>query len=176
MSGHDVWYMTRAAGIVAYGLLWLSVMFGLLSSTRLARAWPRGALLTDIHEHVSLLAFAFSLLHALVLLADAQWGFSLKELLVPFLQSRDRLAVGIGQLALELLAVVTLSFYVRRRIGPALWRALHFAAFPIYALALAHAVIAGTDGSRLAPYYLVTAGSMLLLLLYRLATASPVRA
>lgn len=176
MSGHDVWHMTRAAGVVAYGLLWLSVVLGLLSSTRLARAWPRGAMLTELHEHASLLALGFSLLHAGVLLADPDWGATALELVLPFARGRDRVGFGLGQLALELLAVVTLSFYVRKRIGPSLWRALHYASFPVYALALAHAALTGSDGGRLSAYYLVTAGSMLLLLLYRLATTAPLRA
>ena len=34
------WYLSRASGFAAFGLLWLSMVFGLLITNRMARLWP----------------------------------------------------------------------------------------------------------------------------------------
>ena len=34
------WFLARVGGFVAYGLLWLSVSFGLLLTSKTARSWP----------------------------------------------------------------------------------------------------------------------------------------
>ena len=42
-------------------------------------------------------------------------------------------------------ALLGLSFYVRRKIGPRLWRKLHMGTLGVYVLALVHTLTAGTD-------------------------------
>jgi predicted ferric reductase len=166
--------MTRSSGLAAYGLLWLSVVWGLFSSTRLARGWPGAGTTFDLHEHLSLLALGFAALHAIVLLLDREFGFSLFELTVPFTARRDRAAIGLGQIALAVLASVTLSHYLRKRIGQRAWRALHYLAFVVYALALTHAALAGTDSASpaLRAFYFTTAGVVLFLTTYRVLLAA----
>jgi predicted ferric reductase len=178
VSSHDIWYLDRASGLTAYGLLWISVVWGLFSSLRLARSWPGGGIAFDLHEHASLLALGFALLHAILLLAERQFGLSLFELLVPFAPARHALPLGLGQIALALLGVVTVSHYLRRRIGQRAWRLLHYASFAVFLLALVHALWAGTDstsvGMRL--FYAVTGSSVLFLTIYRLLSAFDARA
>lgn len=173
MTSHDIWYMTRASGLTAYGLLWLSVVWGLFSSTRLARGWPGAGTTFDLHEHLSLLALGFAALHAVVLLFSREFGFSVFELLVPFTARRDRAAAGLGQLALAILALVTLSHYLRKSIGQRAWRALHYLAFLVYALTLTHAALAGTDSTSpaLRAFYFATAGVVVFFTSYRVLLA-----
>jgi predicted ferric reductase len=64
------WYLARASAGVAFGLLWLSMVFGLLITNRMARLWPGGPAAFDLHQHASLLGLAFGLFHALILLGD----------------------------------------------------------------------------------------------------------
>jgi len=77
--------------------------------------------------------------------------------------------VGLGQIGLYLLALVTLSFYVRRWIGARTWRLLHFLSFAVFALALAHGLFSGTDSG--APWvvwmYLASGLSVVALTAYR---------
>jgi hypothetical protein len=70
------WYLSRASAWMAFALLWLSMALGLLITNRLARVWPGGPNAFDLHQHVSLLALAFSLFHALILLGDRYVGYS----------------------------------------------------------------------------------------------------
>ena len=44
--------------------------------------------------------------------------------------------------------LVVVSFPLRRRIGPAVWRRLHWATYVIFALATAHGLLAGSDSAQ----------------------------
>jgi predicted ferric reductase len=168
------WYLSRASGFVGYGLLWLSMALGLLITNKLARAWPGGPAAFDLHQHVSLLGLGFSAFHALVLLADPKIGFRLAPLLLPFGISEYRpFWVGLGHLALYLLAVVTLSFYIRKWIGKRTWRLLHYGSFGLFFLALAHGLFSGPDSEALwaQGLYWFTGLSLLFLTLYRVRLA-----
>ena len=56
-------------------------------------------------------------------------------------------ATGLGVVAAYAAALLGLSFYVRTRIGPRLWRRLHRLTIVVYALAVLHALLAGTDAA-----------------------------
>ena len=68
-EGAVYWLLARAGGFVAYGLLWLSVVFGLLMTGKVARHWPGARQANAIHQSVSLLAV---ILHGLPR-ADPAW-------------------------------------------------------------------------------------------------------
>ena len=147
------------------------MVLGLAITNRLARLWPGGPAAVDLHEHASLLGLAFGVLHALVLLGDHYIGYTLPQIIFPFASASYRpLWVGLGQIGLYLLALVTFSFYVRRWIGARAWRAIHFLSFLVFALALAHSVFSGTDSSLLwvSWMYAGTGVSVLALTFYRI--------
>lgn len=145
-QAHGYWFLARASAWVAFGLLWLSLVMGLSITNRLARLWPGGPTAFDLHQHVSLLALAFALFHALILLGDRFIGYSPATLLLPFASHDYRpISVGLGQLGFYALALVGLSFYVRRLIGRRLWRAIHYLSFAVFVLVLAHGLGSGTD-------------------------------
>ena len=163
------WYAVRAAGILAYSLLWLSTLWGLLLATRWFR--KTGAFLATFHEFLSLLALVFALLHTLTLYFDAYLALTWAQILVPFMATSYRpLALGLGQIAFYLVVAVVLSFYVRKRIGNARWRALHYATFITYGLVLVHAVAAGTDSlwTPMRLFYLLSAASVLFMTYVRI--------
>ncbi|MCW5882533.1 MAG: ferric reductase-like transmembrane domain-containing protein [Anaerolineae bacterium] len=168
------WYLARSAGLAGYLLLWFSVAFGLLISNRLARAWPGGPAAVDLHQFASLVGIAYGLFHALILLGDRYLSYTLWQLVIPF-GSADyrRVEVALGQIGFYLMAAVTLSFYVRQRIGYRAWRLLHYASFAVYSLVLAHGILAGTDASALPVQvmYIGTGAIVLFLTFYRILTA-----
>jgi predicted ferric reductase len=165
------WYLARSSAWVAYGLLWLAMVFGLLMTNKLARAWPGGLTAFDLHQHTSLLGLAFALFHGLILLGDRYIHASLAQILAPFTYTGfNPLAVGLGQIALYGLALVGLSFYVKAQIGRQLWRLIHLVSFSVFALALLHGIASGTDSSAQVAQitYWVTGGSVLFLTIYRI--------
>src|SRR5437763_12596560 len=40
VAPHTYWYISRASGFIAFGLLWLSMLAGLGITSKLARFWP----------------------------------------------------------------------------------------------------------------------------------------
>ena len=139
------WYATRAAGFVAYALLWLTVLSGTLLTSKPVGRKLSASTVQDIHRVLSFVTWSFVAVHAFVLLFDNYVGYSVTQLLVPFTASQDAFAVGIGVIAFELGLVVAVSFRFRKRMGNRTWKLLHFASYPVWALALAHGVMAGTD-------------------------------
>ncbi|HNP71797.1 MAG TPA: hypothetical protein PLO33_07950 [Kouleothrix sp.] len=170
LGQHSAWYMSRASAFVAYVLLWWSMVLGVSITNKLARLWPGGPTAGALHEHASLLGLAFGALHGLVLLGDKYIGYTLPQILIPFAgTSYLPLWVGLGQVGFYLMALVTLSFYVRRWIGARTWRSIHYLSFAVFALALLHGLFSGTDTSALWAVWMYagTGLSLLGLTIYR---------
>ena len=164
------WYLSRASATVAYGLLWLSMALGLIITNKLARVWPGGPIAFDLHQFASLMGLAFALFHALILMGDKYINYDLAQVLVPFNSTGYKpVWVGLGQIGFYLLAIVGLSFYVRKRLGNRTWRLIHYLSFLMFALALLHGIISGTDSSvpAIGAFYWVTGISLLFLFVYR---------
>jgi predicted ferric reductase len=139
------WYLSRASGFVSWMLVSLSMVLGLLLSTKSARRFPGGATAATLHEHASLLGLGFALFHGLILLGDRFVGYTLGELVVPFGASFRADEVGLGPLAFWGMAIIAASFYARRWIGRRLWRGLHLGSFAVFVLTLFHGLSAGSD-------------------------------
>ncbi len=164
------WYLSRASATVAYALLWLSMASGLIITNKLARLWPGGPIAFDLHQFTSLMGLAFALFHALILMGDKYINYDLAQVLVPFNSTGYKpVWVGLGQIGFYLLGIVSLSFYVRKRLGNRSWRLIHYLSFLMLVLALLHGIFAGTDSTVLAlqVFYWGTGVSLLFLLVYR---------
>jgi sulfoxide reductase heme-binding subunit YedZ len=142
-----MWYITRAAGLTAYLLMWLSTVWGLAVSTKVLEPALQGNFSYDFHEFISLLSIGFLVLHIVVLLADRYLPFSVAAVLVPFIAPYRPVWVGLGIIGFYLTLLVTVTFYLRRRIGSKTFRAIHLASFAAYVLSALHGLFAGTDSS-----------------------------
>jgi DMSO/TMAO reductase YedYZ heme-binding membrane subunit len=164
------WYLSRSAGFVAYLLLWGSVVWGLLLTSKIGKGTLRPPTLLDAHQFLSNIALGFVLFHGLVLMGDRFTSFPLQAVLVPFASTYQPVLVAVGQLGMWLMALLILSFYVRRRIGQKVWRWLHYGSFVAYWFALGHSLILGPDTNNpwIQLMYLVTAGTVLYLTFYRM--------
>ena len=89
-----------------------------------------------------------TLFHVYVLLGDGYFNFSVWQLSVPFVLPYRAWQTAAGVAALYLLAIIVVSFYVRRWIGYRTWRAIHFATFTLFAAATLHGITAGTDSGQ----------------------------
>ncbi len=65
------WYITRAAGLTSYLLLWLSVFWGLAVSSKILESLLHGSFTYDFHQFLSLLAIGFIAIHLLALLSTS---------------------------------------------------------------------------------------------------------
>lgn len=144
---HLFWITSRAAGIVAVVLASLAVSLGLTMSTKLLRR--RGPDLLAIHEMLSLSTLVAIAVHGLTLLGDSYLHPSLADIAVPFVGAYKTLWTSLGIIGGWGLALVGLSFYVRRHIGAARWRALHRLTALMWLAGLVHALGEGTDAGQL---------------------------
>ena len=164
-------HLSRASGFTAFGLMWMSMAFGLILIRRDARVWRRGPTALEMHEYTSLLGLGFALLHGSILLGEP---YDLAGVLVPFAGS---IWVGFGQLALYGLALVSLTFYARKRIGEGAWRLVHYGSYGMFALALLHGIFSGsnTGTSWSGLIYWFAGASLAVLTVYRMLVTRSAR-
>ena len=124
-----MWYVTRAAGIISYLLLWLSTVWGLAVSNKILDPVLHRAFTYDFHQFLSLLAIGFVFLHIVVLLADQYLPFSVAQILVPFAAPYRPVWVGLGTIGLYLTLLVSITFYIRRWIGQKTFRLIHLVSY-----------------------------------------------
>ena len=168
------WYLSRAAGFVAYLLLWGSVVWGLMLSSKIGQRKLRPPALLDAHRFLSYVALGFAFFHGLVLMGDRYLSFPLTSVLIPFAGAYKPTLIAAGQLALWLSLLVSLSFLVQKRIGRRAWRSLHYVSFAVYGLALMHSIWLGSESHLLVvkAMYLLTAEAVIFLTAYRISSRS----
>ncbi len=143
------WYTTRGAGITALLLLSAAVVLGILDVSRWnSPRWPR-FVLDGAHRTVSLLALSVVVIHLLTTLLDGYTQISLRDAFVPFLSSYRPIWLGLGALAFDLLLAVALTSIFRQRLGHRTWRAVHWASYACWPVALIHGLGSGTDSASI---------------------------
>ena len=154
----NTWIILRAAGIGSYIALWLAVDWGLISTTSLVTKRVSKPTSILFHGVVASAGLALLVIHLGGLLVDRFMPFGPLDLLIPLRAGYRPLAVTFGVLAMYGMVL-----------GTKLWRAIHLLAIPIFTLALAHGVFAGTDSSRpwMFAIYVVTGLLTLFLLIVR---------
>jgi sulfoxide reductase heme-binding subunit YedZ len=172
-STHTTWYITRAAGWVAYFLLWFSTVWGLAIPTKFFERFLSPTFAVDFHEYISLLSIGFIILHVSVLLIDQYLPFSFAQLLIPFISPYRPLWVGLGVLGLYLTLLVTITFYLRKKIGQKNFKAIHTLSLLGYLGVVLHAFLAGSDSSLIGVQliYIITFLVILFLTSYWLINA-----
>ena len=143
MPGELTWYLTRASGLVAWALMMVAVLWGLLLVSRVLERRPSSAWLLDLHKHLSLLTVALTVVHVGALWFDDFVEFSMVEIFVPLTSDYETTAVTFG--ALWTLGVVEVSARMRRRLGMRTWRAMHMLSGPLVIMATLHGIMIGTD-------------------------------
>jgi len=144
---HTTWYITRAAGWVAYFLLWFSMVWGLVIPTKFLEKFLSPTFAVDFHEYLSLLSIGFVILHVTVLLFDQYLPFTLAQILVPFMSTYRPLWVGLGVIGAYLSLLVTVTFYLRKKIGQKRFKSIHTLSILAYLGVVLHAFFAGSDSS-----------------------------
>ena len=173
-SVQAMWYVTRAAGILSYLLLWLSTVWGLAVSNKILDPVLHRAFTYDFHQFLSLLAIGFIVLHVGVLLADQYLPFSVAQILVPFAAPYRPVWVGIGTIGLYLTLLVSITFYIRKWIGQKTFRVIHLVSYLAFIAAALHGLFAGTDSPlpTVQAMYLLTTLSVVFLTAYRIVMSA----
>jgi predicted ferric reductase len=139
------WYVTRASGIIAYLLLWFSTILGLAVTSKYLDGMLDRLFTYDFHEFISLLAIVFTLVHVLVLTLDKYLPYTFAQILVPFISPYRPFWVGVGVISFYLIVLVTVTFYLRNKIGKRAFRTIHYLSLLSYIGVTLHGYYSGTD-------------------------------
>ena len=139
------WYLTRAGGAVSLVLLTATVVLGVIDVSRWSsERWPR-FVVDGLHRNVSLLALMTLAIHIVGAVIDTFAPVRITDAFIPFVSSYRPLWLGMGALAFDFLLALILTSLVRTRLGQKTWRAIHWAAYACWPLALVHGLGTGTD-------------------------------
>jgi predicted ferric reductase len=174
------WYTVRATGLVAWLLVTLAVVWGLLLSLRQIPAsrrsgLPRPAWMLDLHRFLGGLALLFVVAHVGALAFDSFVGFGWDDLLVPFASAWRPAAVAWGIVAAYLLVAVEISSLLMRQMRRGLWHAVHLLSLVVFGAITAHALYAGADAKEPIVQAFATGSTVVvvLLLVVRIAWRRP---
>ncbi len=144
-GGTTMWYLTRGTGIMALLLLTASVLLGILEVRRWrSPRWPR-FVTAGLHRNVSLLSVAFVAAHIATTVVDGFAPIGWLDAVIPFRSPYRPLWLGLGAVAVDLLLALIVTSLLRDRIGYRSWRAVHWAAYACWPVALVHGLGTGTD-------------------------------
>jgi predicted ferric reductase len=163
------WYIARSSGLVLFGLSWVLMVSGLSTTTKmLDSVWGRH-LQYSVHTYALQLWCGFLLLHVASLLVDPTVSLGPVSMVVPWTSGIREPWTGFGVLAAEIMIVIGGSAWLRRWLGYALWRALHWLSFPVFVLGLLHGLGSGSDAANgpVRVMYLLAASTALFMACYR---------
>jgi cytochrome b561 len=163
------WIWLRAAGIGAYVALFLSVAWGLVSTTGVVTKRVSKASSNRFHASTATVGLALLAAHLMLLLLHDFIPFDLLDLLVPVRSTYRPFGVALGIVSMYALVIIAVSSWVRSKLSTSVWRSIHLLSVPAFMLALLHGVFAGTDTERpwMFALYAVTGVLTLFLVLVR---------
>jgi methionine sulfoxide reductase heme-binding subunit len=137
--------MTRGAGTVSLVMLTAVVVLGIATTTRQqGDRWPR-FLSSRLHSNLALAAIVFLALHIATAVLDPFAHLQWKDAIVPFTASYRPLWLGLGVVAVEIVAALAVTSAARSVIGYRTWRVVHWIAYACWPLALLHGLGTGSD-------------------------------
>jgi predicted ferric reductase len=149
------WYFGRSSGILAFILLTIVVINGLLISTRLVFHFLPPALNYEMHRFLAWMALLTVIGHFTSFTFDSYFHLTFLEGLVPFMAQRNftsaiganiGIAVGLGTLGFYIILSQIITSELKNKIvSQKTWRKLHYLSFVGYLLFLFHGIAAGTD-------------------------------
>lgn len=141
------WVLARVAGLSAYAALAIALVTGVGLRTAVLDWLGSNRAVRSLHEFATVLWIPLAILHLASLMLDTTARVGWLDLVVPFHSSYGTLAIGLGALSVDLLAVVTVTGLLKRRLPRAAWLWLHRLAYLAFCLVFFHAVLSGTDFS-----------------------------
>jgi methionine sulfoxide reductase heme-binding subunit len=150
------WYIVRAAGFVAAGLVVLLVLSGIGQVTGFTYRFIEPVKAWAAHKAMAIALLVAIVIHVGFLLVDHFVHFSLAQVLVPFTSTYNNktaflgLALGPLGVTMGIFALYGIVILVATSLGwidrkPRTWRKLHYLSYAVALLIFLHALYVGTD-------------------------------
>ncbi len=142
------WYLSRSSGILAYIFLWLTIFLGLSIRNPLLKNFVARVYSFDLHCFMGAASVFWTLIHGSSLLFDQMANLNLGDLFIPFYSHTtivDPYYMSFGIIAFYLLAIMTVTSYLKKHLKNWLWRVLHFLNPVAFVFVVFHGLYNGTD-------------------------------
>src|SRR6202040_3830787 len=111
----------RLAGLSGYAALAIALMTGIEKPTAVLDWLGSNRALRSLHEYTTVLWIPLAGLHLVSLLLDTTARVGLLDLVVPFHSTYGTLAIGLGALSVDVLLIVTVTAFLKRRMNKQVW-------------------------------------------------------
>jgi methionine sulfoxide reductase heme-binding subunit len=155
-----LWYASRATGLVSLLLLSLVVMLGILVNRQGRLPGLPSFAVTGLHRSLSLLSVLFIAVHVATAIIDPYVSIGLAAVVIPFVSAYMPFWLGLGAVALDLIAALILTSLARAHMSRRTWRGIHWLAYAAWPVALVHGIGSSPD-LRSGGLLLVAIGSAL---------------
>lgn len=145
MNGPLLWFLNRGTGIVLLLLMTVSVVLGVLSARARAGGGTPGFVRSLVHRNVALLAVTMLVVHVTSAVVDTYVDIRWWDALVPWGGLYQPVWLGLGALAFDLVAAVTITSLLRTRLPHSAWRLVHWFTYLAWGIAVVHGIGIGTD-------------------------------
>jgi len=139
------WYITRSSAVIAWVLLTMSALFGILLKTRILRGADNPEWLKAVHRYLSTLGVLMVGTHIVSLYLDTFVDFSILDLLVPFHSTYKPLGVALGVIGLWAMLLTWATALGMNWIPQPVWKAIHYLSYLSLFVVALHAGMVGTD-------------------------------
>ena len=137
-------HIATLAGYLSYGLMALTIGFGILTATGWAKRMVSRNAISSTHIVLAVTALAFGTLHGISYIFQTGENFGLINAIVPFVAGGE-VSVGLGIVGLDLGLAVALSIVVQRKLCYRRWHIVHYFAYGAFALSLIHTFMASPE-------------------------------
>lgn len=144
-----LWALGRGTGVVALVMFTVSLVLGIATRSGRSMLGVGRFGVAELHRTAALTGTALIALHLGTLVLDPLAQLRLVDFVVPFLGAYRPIWLGLGTLAVDVLMVVTVVSLLRERVGPRVFRAVHWATYALWPMALVHALGNGSDSGTL---------------------------
>ena len=145
------WYVTRSSAIIAWALMVVSVMWGILLATRIMKPKDSPGWLLDLHRWMSGLSVVFVGLHMFSLYMDNFAHFTVPDLFIPFHSQYAKVAslgpwpIALGVLCFYIMIAVQGTSLMMKKLPRKYWKAIHYSSYALVLVVSFHAGWSGTD-------------------------------
>ncbi|MCA1943109.1 MAG: 2Fe-2S iron-sulfur cluster binding domain-containing protein [Yonghaparkia sp.] len=142
---HFWWYVTRSSAVLAWIVMTVAVLWGILLSTRVFRGADNPAWLQDLHRYLGGMALVLTGIHMVSLMLDPWLAMPLDQLLIPLIAEYRPVPVALGILSFYVLLAVQLTSLVMNRLPRRFWKGVHYLSYVAVLVVAVHGALAGTD-------------------------------
>lgn len=143
-----LWFATRGAGVMTLVCLTVVVILGISTSLRVTGQRSPRFVIAALHRNFALFTIILLLAHIATSVLDPFAGIRPIDAVIPFAGAYRTFWLGLGVLAAEVLFAVTITSLLRGRIGPRVWRFVHWGAYASWPIAVVHGLGTGSDSQE----------------------------